>query len=91
VTSASALGAAASGAFAAFAPASAACSASVMRRIRKVLLGLRVVSSVTSANFACRSFSFILFRFAISFFIVLLMVLSFRVGPARTIRSGGFP
>jgi len=56
-----------------------------------VALKLRVFSPVTSANFACRSFSFILFRFAISFFIVLLMVLSFGVGPARTIRSGGFP
>ena len=46
VASASASGAAVSGAFSAFAPASVAWSASVILRIRKVLLGLRVVSPV---------------------------------------------
>jgi hypothetical protein len=74
-------GAAASDAFATFALASLALSASLIRRTRYVLLGLRVVLPVTSANLARSSFSFILPSFAVSFFVV--MSFSFVVGPAR--------
>jgi hypothetical protein len=68
---ASAPGALTSGAFSAFALESAARIASAILRTRNVLLGLRVVSPVTSANFACSSFSFILPSFAISFFVLI--------------------
>jgi hypothetical protein len=52
-----------------------------MRRIRKVLFGLRVVSPVTSANFACSSLTFMVLSFLIAFFVVLLMVHASVVGP----------
>jgi hypothetical protein len=58
---------------------------------RNFLFGLRVLSPVTSANFACSSFTFIVASFAICFFVFVLMVLSFIVMPARTRRAGGFP